>query len=128
METEGKVTFKFTGHTSFDEEVRLIGNLPILGSWHTDRCVSLITSSEDYPVWTTPEPIKLPLGSQIEYKYCFVSPTSVRWEELQLNRQLQLSGDKMLVEDEVLHAPADRHRQINETLQPGLDFADQIVA
>lgn len=48
----------------------------------------LVTSDKSYPVWKTPEPIPVPRGLAIEYKYLLVrnDGSLVRWEEIPKNR------------------------------------------
>lgn len=62
-----EVTFNFTCNTKFGERVALLGSLPLLGHWDTNRAVYLNTNPQTYPTWTIK--IDLPRDKIIEYKY-----------------------------------------------------------
>ena len=50
-----------------------------------------MTSDKSYPIWKTPEPIPVPRGFAIEYKYLLVrnDGSLVRWEEIPKNRYFE---------------------------------------
>jgi hypothetical protein len=53
------VAFQAIFNTSFGEEVRVVGNHPILGSWDPNNGLRLVTSKQDYPTWKAPRRITL---------------------------------------------------------------------
>eukprot|EP00931_Biecheleriopsis_adriatica_P006298 TRINITY_DN107711_c0_g1_i1.p1 TRINITY_DN107711_c0_g1~~TRINITY_DN107711_c0_g1_i1.p1 ORF type:complete len:316 (-),score=39.67 TRINITY_DN107711_c0_g1_i1:15-962(-) len=76
------VIFEVRCPTVNNEDVRLVGSLPELGSWNPAEALPLKTSERTYPVWQTAE---LPLPSQphevVQYKYIKVFGGSVvQWE------------------------------------------------
>ncbi|CEM25771.1 unnamed protein product [Vitrella brassicaformis CCMP3155] len=73
------------------ERVRLVGNLPTLGSWDPMKGLELTTSDAMYPVWQS-QPINVPLGEKVEYKYVTVDTwcrqLRIKWEDRKANREL----------------------------------------
>jgi hypothetical protein len=69
-----EVTFNFTCFTKFGERVALIGSMPLLGHWDTQKAVFLNTNDKTYPIWTIK--IDLPRDKIIEYKYLIVTDTN----------------------------------------------------
>ena len=45
----------------------MLGNIPLLGHWDTQKAIFLQTSQNSYPVWSIK--IDLPRDKFIEYKY-----------------------------------------------------------
>jgi len=98
-----EVTFNLTCSTKYGERVALIGSLPLLGHWDTNRAVYLDTNPQIYPVWSIK--IDLPRDKIIEYKYLVITdipsankaqkPT-VKWENLppNINRIINTHGKK----------------------------------
>jgi len=50
-----EVVFKVFADIPVGEEVRLCGNVPVLGGDDPDKSVSLITTPSDFPWWRTKE-------------------------------------------------------------------------
>ncbi|CAD7955266.1 unnamed protein product [Amoebophrya sp. A25] len=59
-----------------DVEIRVVGSCPQLGSWDPLKGVKLETSFEFFPVWISKDPVYLPLGVQIDYRYAVITRNS----------------------------------------------------
>ena len=57
-----------------------------------------------------------------------IVPTIVKGVDLRIREATLPLFGKMMVKHEVLHPPADRHRQFVETLKAGLHIADDGIA
>ena len=102
-----EVTFNFTCKTQFGDKVAIIGNLPLLGHWDTQKAVFLNTTKDTYPVWSIK--IDLPRDKIVEYKYVIVkdggqagrrpAKLTVIWENLpqNVNRLVNTYGKKEIV-------------------------------
>jgi len=78
------VAFEVSCPTINCEEVRLVGSLPVLGSWDPFNGVPLTTTDQQYPVWRTAE-LAIPAGPDapevVQYKYVKIfSGSAVQWE------------------------------------------------
>ena len=72
------VTFEVTAETKWGENLRLVGNHPLLGDWCPEAGVPL--SPAKYPVWSVI--VSLPASAAFEYKYAKRRDDgSVAWEE-----------------------------------------------
>eukprot|EP01031_Cornospumella_fuschlensis_P039914 gene39914-48601_t len=64
--------------------------------------IPLVTTPESYPIWYTAQPIVLPRGDVIFYKYCLVEGGKIRaQEERATNRTIIPDDVNIFVEDEV---------------------------
>jgi hypothetical protein len=77
--------------TVLGEEVAVVGNVPILGSWCPEHAIALETSPESFPRWTLRQPLRIEeepakLSACLEYKYIIRRPgdSNCRWEDLGL--------------------------------------------
>ena len=95
-----RVVFQFTSSTVYGEKIRITGSHENLGNWDPAHSPVLTTDSNSYPLWITTSPIVLPLNTQIEYKYIYLTPDNTRWETLPDNRKLILEHNSMIIEDE----------------------------
>ena len=48
-----EIVFKVQAKLRHGEDIRLSGNVPVLGCDDIDRAIPLYTTSEDYPWWST---------------------------------------------------------------------------
>lgn len=58
-----EISFKIKFFTQLSEQVRLLGNIPALGSWDPKYAYPLKTSPQDYPFWVSEAPIKVKKGT-----------------------------------------------------------------
>ncbi|MEO7261909.1 MAG: carbohydrate-binding module family 20 domain-containing protein [Jatrophihabitantaceae bacterium] len=71
------VTFNVNASTSFGQNVFVVGDNALLGSWNTNLATAL--SSGGYPVWSST--VWLPKSTAIQYKYIKRNPDgSITWE------------------------------------------------
>jgi hypothetical protein len=56
------ISFQIKLQTNFPEKVVLVGSTEILGNWNPLNGIELKTSSLDYPLWSTPHPLKFKRG------------------------------------------------------------------
>lgn len=80
--TSVAVTFQETVTTTFGQTIKLVGNIPALGSWDTTKAIPLDASSysSSNPVWKVT--VSLAAGQPIEYKYINVASNGqVTWEK-----------------------------------------------
>lgn len=101
-----RVFFRWICGTKSDEEVRVVGSCPELGSWLPSAGVPLV-ASEKSRCWTSRSGIKLPLGRRVEYKYVIVrrdasadGAEEVQWEPYAGNRWVVPTGVRHVVEDD----------------------------
>jgi trehalose-6-phosphate synthase len=91
------IQFKLTFNTVPGEEIRVIGNIPELGSWDINKGERMITSKLDYPIWKTKENIKVSQDTLIQYKYVvFKNGIFDKWEILPNNSNRTLSTQHLL--------------------------------
>ncbi|KAK4184856.1 family 15 putative glycoside hydrolase [Podospora australis] len=74
------VTFNQRASTAFGQNIRLVGNVPELGGWNTDKSIPLSASGykSNDPLWTITVPIAA--GSNVQYKFIRVQGSQVTWE------------------------------------------------
>jgi trehalose 6-phosphate synthase/phosphatase len=77
-----ETVFKVRANLLPGEEVHVSGNVPALGCYDPNRSVPLITTSADFPWWSTEECVFLPgAPDAVKYKYCIFSGGKFdRWE------------------------------------------------
>ena len=85
-----KIKFSVNASTSFGWHIKLVGSLKELGNWSVPEGLTLQTTPEKYPVWTS-NTISLMVPQfpfTFEYKFvlCETSTTSVKWESFSTNR------------------------------------------
>lgn len=97
MELEGYLRFRFRVETKPGQQVKLVGNHQVLGTWDPNNAVELFTDPKEYPYWTTAI-LLLPLGQVIEYKYLIVHTGHVDWEKIP-NRKLKVTQNGAVIED-----------------------------
>eukprot|EP00928_Gymnodinium_smaydae_P062316 TRINITY_DN46213_c0_g1_i1.p1 TRINITY_DN46213_c0_g1~~TRINITY_DN46213_c0_g1_i1.p1 ORF type:complete len:539 (-),score=90.91 TRINITY_DN46213_c0_g1_i1:136-1752(-) len=69
--------------TRVGQHVRVVGSIPLLGSWDPARAVVLGTTATDFPVWRSQVTSGIDDQVLVEYKYviCDASGRAVRWED-----------------------------------------------
>lgn len=94
-----KVTFKVHADTEFGQTLRLSGSTRALGADEISESVELYTTPEQYPMWTTLEPLIIPRGQTSTYRYCIYEGAAFRgWETIAVGgRQLSTQGVAMTV-------------------------------
>ena len=76
-----QVTFRVHAPVRFGESIRVVGDIPALGSWNVEYGEELETSPETYPEWQSSTPIPLLSGKPVRYKYAVFSGGKFRrWE------------------------------------------------
>jgi hypothetical protein len=103
-----KVKVKFAvqcGDTSYGDTLKVCGSNDNLGNWDVNKGIVMKTNQNDYPLWRSdPVDFTFPTTSadkakekeKISYKYCIVhSDGSCRWEELPMDRELNLVSKKI---------------------------------
>ena len=77
---KGSGKFRFTYHYSGPcKELVLVGNVVELGMWDIGKGITLMC--RDFPTWSTPVPICLPIHKPISYAFVFLSEKGVVWEK-----------------------------------------------
>ena len=84
-----KVSFSVRAYTDFGSQVKVVGSLKDLGSWSPYLSLSLTTTPDTYPIWTSC-PISIlvsDLPFTFQYKYIIIDTNKqVIWENFQSNR------------------------------------------
>ena len=109
------VQFKYQTKLEQNEDVRITGQPPELGSWDYNKAEKLTFSNEDYPIWKTRDNIKIPQNSTVEYKYVIFKDNQFsRWEDLpyNVNRKFSIVNNIRLV---VLDKQDDSNTQIEKS-------------
>lgn len=75
------MTFRAHAPVRYGETIRVVGDIPALGSWNVEYGEELETSPETYPEWQSSTPIPLLSGKPVRYKYAVFSGGKFqRWE------------------------------------------------
>jgi trehalose 6-phosphate synthase/phosphatase len=98
MDQLALIHFAVTKHTTYGQKVILVGDNETLGSWNALHGLHLVAEGS-YPEWRTEAPVRLPVGSQVSYKYVVVEGRTAHWEELKENRCLLATDSNMSVCD-----------------------------
>jgi len=76
------VTFHHRAQTQWGQTVKLVGSIPELGSWNTNKAIPLSAvgyTGDSNPLWSITVPLKK--GTSFEYKFIKVNSNgSVQWE------------------------------------------------
>jgi len=95
------VQFSVKANTSFGQRVVLVGDSAALGKWDASNAVHFCTDEKFFPEWRTETPVRIPVNSQVQYKYAIMTEHSINWEELPANRTLQVTDTNMLIREEL---------------------------
>jgi trehalose 6-phosphate synthase/phosphatase len=94
--------FNVTAASAIGETICVSGDHPLLGAWEERDALELVTTPEYYPTWYSLEPVNLPLGQTITYKYFIKSGGQFsRWESEEGDRMLTPRGRDMVVNEEI---------------------------
>mmetsp|Transcript_11551 Transcript_11551/g.33364 ORF Transcript_11551/g.33364 Transcript_11551/m.33364 type:complete len:1079 (-) Transcript_11551:351-3587(-) len=78
-----KLHLKVVAHTKHGESIRVSGSSFVMGKNSPDEALPLVTTPEDYPVWSTPKPIIIPRGVSHSYNYALFSGGEIEcWESI----------------------------------------------
>ena len=92
------ITFECVSHSG--EDVHVVGDHPALGCWDPAKSVPLRSARPRDPVHVS-EPVSVPAGVPLQYKYVLMSGGQPRWETIQGNRHLHPSQQELTVRDEL---------------------------
>jgi len=98
------ITFQVRVETSFGSSVVLVGSSEVLGKWELQSGLTLTTTPDTYPLWTT-GPITCPIPTKdepVQYKYVRVwQDGRVEWEAEGGNRAVveSISESGFVVDD-----------------------------
>ncbi|OMJ73367.1 hypothetical protein SteCoe_27956 [Stentor coeruleus] len=86
-----KIQFNIKATTPFGSDVRVVGSIKEIGLWSVHNAITLHTSPETYPLWTS-IPISISAASLpylIEYKYIIFNTltSTAKWETFEENRK-----------------------------------------
>ena len=87
------VQFKYiyNPESSF-EDVRILGNIDLLGNWQTNKAIKLIQDKKEKNSWITPDKFKIPLLFNLEYKYLIFKNNQLdKWEEISNNENRKIT-------------------------------------
>jgi len=109
------ITFTFHHQVKKGEEVRVLGNVPELGKWDTNRAppMRLIDGHTNDPVWVSTVDVTFPTNG-LEYKYVLVTR--------QGGRQIHVEWEPCA--NRVLRAPNEDALTLHQAWG-GRDFADK---
>jgi trehalose 6-phosphate synthase/phosphatase len=97
-----RVVFNVKAATAIGERICVSGNHPLLGAWEERDALELVTTPEYYPTWYSLDPVNLPLGETVTYKYFIKSGGHFsRWESEEGDRTLIPRGRDMVVNEEI---------------------------
>jgi trehalose 6-phosphate synthase/phosphatase len=95
-----RVHIRVRAETALGQVVAVGGNAYELGFFDRDKVVHLVTTPESYPVWYTANPILLPKGQSVDYKYCIVEGGAMKSFEMRdFPRIIVPSSIDTIVED-----------------------------
>ncbi|TMW65902.1 hypothetical protein Poli38472_003667 [Pythium oligandrum] len=96
--TYTRVHLKIKAETRFGESVHCSGSSLIMGQFNPNESMTLVTTPEEYPYWTTIKPLILPRGVPHQYMYALFSGGVFNsWEPIDSERVLVPEGREMVV-------------------------------
>jgi len=110
------------------EEVRVVGDHPLLGSWEAAKGLVLTTHEDIFPCWISSEPVFIPLHTQVKYKYAVMSKDGSLKVEEGAEREFTTSGPEMTIEDDEglyrqLSGAAGGNHEVAEAMSAELNLA-----
>ncbi|GBG30958.1 Alpha,alpha-trehalose-phosphate synthase UDP-forming [Hondaea fermentalgiana] len=88
------------------ETVCLVGDVAALGSGDHRYGVQLVTAPDVFPEWYTAQPIPLPAGQVITYRYCILSGGELsRWEDLPGDKPREIFVESPMTINDTLGLP-----------------------
>lgn len=92
-----ELSFTVEANTGHGEVIYVCGSCPSLGSKDPSRALRLVTDPSSYPLWSS-EPIPVPLGQRVTYRYCIVAGGKLkRWEEISADRWVESSWNRVVI-------------------------------
>ena len=89
------VQFKYIYSPESCEDVRILGNIDLLGKWQPNKAIKLIPIKNEPNSWITKEKIKIPLNFNLEYKYLIFKNNILKtWEEISNNENRKITLTK----------------------------------
>ncbi|KAF4042054.1 Glycosyltransferase family 20 [Phytophthora infestans] len=99
--TYTRVHLKVKAQSRLGETVHCSGSSFVMGHFNPNESMTLVTTPEDYPYWTTVKPMLLPRGVPHQYMYAlFSGGVFSSWEQIERERVLVPEGREMLVVEE----------------------------
>ncbi|KAH8081990.1 glucoamylase [Cristinia sonorae] len=89
------VTFNVQATTQLGEDIFLVGSVPALQNWSTDK--ALLLSAANYPTWSIT--VNLPANSAVQYKFIRKFNGQVTWES-DPNRQVNVPASGTFTEND----------------------------
>ncbi|KAE9041883.1 Alpha,alpha-trehalose-phosphate synthase [UDP-forming] 5 [Phytophthora rubi] len=142
--TYTRVHLKVKAQSRLGETVHCSGSSFVMGHFNPNESMTLVTTPEDYPYWTTVKPMILPRGVPHQYMYAlFSGGVFSSWEQIECERVLVPEGREMVVvehygdydQDMELVATGERidrslvyERRQDETAAPPTPNAAEAVA
>jgi len=112
MEEPCAVRFSIRAYTAFGESVAIVGNCAEFANWVPERGLGLLTSRDDFPVWSATA--TLCTHRAVEYKYVIIrNGRLLRWESFPGNRRVVPVAPEMDVDDGVFGTPLDTSSRIS---------------
>src|SRR5688572_28886244 len=112
-----RVTFKVRCEVEPGQVVGLSGDASALGYFRHNSVVNLVTTPEQYPIWTTESPIVVPSNHSLQYKYCIIDGGQFSaFEKIDKCRKLVPESFDVVVDDRAIfpRASADECDQDDE--------------
>lgn len=98
-----RVTFRVKCEAALGQVVGITGDASGFGVSRQNSVITLVTTPEDYPIWSTPTPIVVPTHQSLSYKYCLVEGGSFRsFEHIEGCRTICPKELDLLVEETVI--------------------------
>ncbi|KAG1692802.1 hypothetical protein DVH05_024417 [Phytophthora capsici] len=99
--TYTRVHLKVKAQSRLGETVHCSGSSFVMGHFNPNESMTLVTTPEDYPYWTTVKPMILPRGVPHQYMYAlFSGGVFSSWEQIECERVLVPEGREMTVVEE----------------------------
>ncbi|OWY91175.1 Trehalose-phosphatase, partial [Phytophthora megakarya] len=99
--TYTRVHLKVKAQSRLGETVHCSGSSFVMGHFNPNESMTLVTTPEDYPYWTTVKPMILPRGVPHQYMYAlFSGGVFSSWEQIECERVLVPEGREMIVVEE----------------------------
>lgn len=106
--TYTRVYLKVKAPSRLGEMVHCSGSSFVMGHFNPNESMTLVTTPEAYPYWTTVKPLILPRGVPHQYMYAlFSGGVFSAWEQIACERVLVPEGREMLVVEEYGHFDPD---------------------
>ncbi|TDH72885.1 hypothetical protein CCR75_009457 [Bremia lactucae] len=99
--TYTRVYLKVKAQSRLGETVHCSGSSFVMGHFNPNESMTLVTTPDNYPYWTTVKPMILPRGVPHQYMYAlFSGGVFSSWEQIEHERVLIPEGREMLVVEE----------------------------